>query len=166
MPRTSSSRRSPPACSTPLDLYGVAFTDANRDGHPLEGMGPSWLYVAASDGRVVAPDPIGRGTAGDAFVQSQFSLHSGHLLGIPRRLLVALSGLGVAMLSITGVYLVVAHAAQPDDGCRTMRCSATGAVALHRPDRRCERRPTVPPTLGTLSAAPEAASVRLRHDKG
>jgi uncharacterized iron-regulated membrane protein len=105
MPRTSSPRRSPPACSTPLDLYGVAFTDANRDGHPLEGMGPSWLYVAASDGRVVAPDPMGRGAAGDAFVQSQVSLHSGHLLGIPRRLLVALSGLIVAMLSITGVYL-------------------------------------------------------------
>jgi len=103
MPRTSSPRRSRPACSTPPDLYGVAFTDANRDGHPLESMGPSRLYVAASDGRVVAPDPMGRGTAGDAFVQSQFSLR--HLFGTPRRLLIALSRLVVAMLSITGVYL-------------------------------------------------------------
>lgn len=39
------------------------------------------------------------------YLQSQFSLHSGYLLGIPGRMLIALSGLVVAMLSVTGVYV-------------------------------------------------------------
>jgi uncharacterized iron-regulated membrane protein len=68
-------------------------------------MGPSWLYVSAADGRVVARDVIGEGAPGDTFLQSQFSLHSGHILGLPGRVLIALAGLLVAMLSVTGVYV-------------------------------------------------------------
>lgn len=88
-----------------LNTYGIALTNRDDDRHPLSGMGPSWLYVSASDGRVVARDIMGEGTVGDAFLQSQFSLHSGHILGMWGRLLIALAGLLVAMLSVTGVYV-------------------------------------------------------------
>lgn len=88
-----------------LNTYAVALTNRNDRAHPLDGLGPSWLYVSASDGRVVARDAMGAGTAGDTYLQSQFSLHSGHILGIPGRALIALAGLFVAMLSVTGVYV-------------------------------------------------------------
>jgi uncharacterized iron-regulated membrane protein len=88
-----------------LNTYGVALTDRGDGAHPLDGMGPSWLYVSATNGRVVARDVMGEGTPGDTFLQSQFSLHSGHILGLPGRVLISLAGLLVALLSATGVYV-------------------------------------------------------------
>ena len=35
----------------------------------------------------------------------QFPLHSGRILGLPRRILISLMGLVVAMLSVTGVVI-------------------------------------------------------------
>lgn len=88
-----------------LNAYGIAVTPKSGADHPLDGLGPSWIYLSGADGRVLARELMGTGTAGDIYLQSQFSLHSGHILGIPGRLLIALSGLVVALLSITGVYV-------------------------------------------------------------
>lgn len=45
------------------------------------------------------------GTAADVFVQIQFPLHSGRILGLPGRILISIMGLVVALLSVTGVYI-------------------------------------------------------------
>lgn len=46
-----------------------------------------------------------KGTAADIFVQAQFPLHSGRILGLPGRILVSVMGLVVAALSVTGVVI-------------------------------------------------------------
>jgi len=46
-----------------------------------------------------------KGTAADIFVQMQFPLHSGRILGLPGRILISVMGVVVAMLSVTGVYV-------------------------------------------------------------
>ncbi|MGO4612182.1 PepSY domain-containing protein, partial [Variovorax sp. 2RAF20] len=46
-----------------------------------------------------------KGTAADIFVQAPFPLHSGRILGIPGRILISLTGLVVAALSVTGVVI-------------------------------------------------------------
>ena len=46
-----------------------------------------------------------KGTAADVFVQLQFPLHSGRILGMPRRIMKSLMGLIVAMLSVTGIVI-------------------------------------------------------------
>ena len=47
----------------------------------------------------------GEGSAGDIFMQAQFPLHSGRIVGLPGRIFVSLMGLLVAMLSVTGVII-------------------------------------------------------------
>jgi hypothetical protein len=47
----------------------------------------------------------GAGSAGDIFLQAQFPLHSGRILGLPGRIFVSATGLLVAMLSVTGIIL-------------------------------------------------------------
>jgi uncharacterized iron-regulated membrane protein len=46
-----------------------------------------------------------KGTAADIFVQAQFPLHSGRILGLPGRILISAMGLAVAALSVTGVII-------------------------------------------------------------
>ena len=45
------------------------------------------------------------GTAADIFVQAQFPLHSGRIVGLPDRILISVMGLAVAALSVTGVVI-------------------------------------------------------------
>ena len=45
------------------------------------------------------------GAATDLFLQLQFPVHSGRIFGIPGRILISAMGLGVAMLSVTGVMI-------------------------------------------------------------
>ena len=47
----------------------------------------------------------GTGSAGDIFLQSQFPLHSGRIIGLPGRILISAMGLMVAMLSATGLII-------------------------------------------------------------
>ncbi len=45
------------------------------------------------------------GTAADIFVQAQFPLHSGRILGLPGRILISFMGVVVAALSVTGIVI-------------------------------------------------------------
>lgn len=85
-------------------IYGVAFFRP-EDGHGAGGVGHRTLYVDGSDGRLLGSREPWTGTAADLFVQAQFPLHSGRILGLPGRILVSAMGLGVALLSVTGVYV-------------------------------------------------------------
>lgn len=80
-------------------VFGVAF------GVLDDPMDTRWLYF---DGQTAAPKGEavpGIGTAGDIFLQLQFPIHSGRVFGLPGRILICLTGLVVAMLSVTGVVV-------------------------------------------------------------
>ncbi|WP_137920040.1 PepSY-associated TM helix domain-containing protein [Hydrogenophaga sp. 2FB] len=85
-------------------LYGVGFFWPGQD-HADGGLGNAWLYVDGRSGELVGGRFPGEGTAGDIFMQAQFPLHSGRILGLPGRILISLMGLVVAMLSVTGVVI-------------------------------------------------------------
>jgi uncharacterized iron-regulated membrane protein len=85
-------------------IYGVAFFEGDDD-HGGPGLGVAWLYVDDRTGKAVGQRIPGVGSAGDIFMQAQFPLHSGRILGLPGRILVSLLGLAVAALSVTGVAI-------------------------------------------------------------
>jgi len=85
------------------DAYGVGFT---RDGQSAEtGLGQSYMYLDSQTGQLIASDIMGQGSAGDIYAQAQYQLHTGRILGLPGRILIFLTGLVVAMLSLTGIYV-------------------------------------------------------------
>jgi uncharacterized iron-regulated membrane protein len=85
-------------------VYGVQFYRP-EDDHGAGGVGHKRLYYDGLDGRYVGDRIPWSGTVADIFVQAQFPLHSGRILGLPGRILISLMGIVVAMLSVTGVYL-------------------------------------------------------------
>jgi uncharacterized iron-regulated membrane protein len=85
-------------------VYGVSFFEPGDD-HGAAGVGPARLYFDSADGRVIGDRQPWRGTAADLFVQAQFPLHSGRIFGLPGRILMSITGLAVAALSITGVLI-------------------------------------------------------------
>jgi len=90
--------------SPEFDVYGVGFYTAKND-HGDGGLGNPWLYLDGQSGAIAGTLIPGSGSAGDIFMQAQFPLHSGRILGLPGRILVSLLGLAVAMLSLTGVVI-------------------------------------------------------------
>jgi uncharacterized iron-regulated membrane protein len=84
--------------------YGVGFFAPGCD-HGDGGLGNPWLYLDARDGHPLGAEIPGRGSAGDIFMQAQFPLHSGRIVGLTGRVLVSLLGSVVAILSVTGVLL-------------------------------------------------------------
>jgi uncharacterized iron-regulated membrane protein len=89
--------------SPDFGVFGVRFFGPGGDHDP--GLGPAILYFDSADGRYIGDWIPWRGTAGDLFLQMQFPVHSGRILGIPGRIVISAMGLGVAMLSATGVAI-------------------------------------------------------------
>jgi uncharacterized iron-regulated membrane protein len=85
-------------------VYGVQFFHPGGD-HGAAGVGPANLYFDGEDGRLIGERLPWKGTAADIFVQAQFPLHSGRILGLPGRIAISVMGLVVAMLSVTGAYI-------------------------------------------------------------
>jgi len=85
-------------------IYGVSFFKPGDD-HGAGGVGPAVLYYDGIDGRLLGERQPWKGTAADIFVQAQFPLHSGRILGLPGRVLISAMGIVVAMLSVTGVVI-------------------------------------------------------------
>jgi uncharacterized iron-regulated membrane protein len=86
-----------------FDVYGVSFYQPGDD-HGAGGVGPAYLYYDGA-GKLLGERLPWKGTAADIFVQAQFPLHSGRILGLPGRILISFMGIVVAMLSITGVII-------------------------------------------------------------
>ncbi|MEM9594339.1 MAG: PepSY-associated TM helix domain-containing protein [Acidobacteriota bacterium] len=82
-------------------LYWVRLFDP-RD---LADYGQRSVYVDMGSGEVVGDSHRAVGSAGDVFVALQFPLHSGKILGWPGRILIALTGLVICALVITGFVL-------------------------------------------------------------
>lgn len=87
-----------------LGFYSVAFFHPGAD-HGSGGMAIANMYFDGADGRYLGDYLPWKGTAADIFVQLQFPLHSGRILGFPGRVMMSLMGLVVAMLSITGIVI-------------------------------------------------------------
>jgi uncharacterized iron-regulated membrane protein len=85
-------------------LYGVGFFAPGNE-HGDGGLGNSWLYYDGATAALEGDWVPGTGSVGDVFLQAQFPLHSGRILGTPGRALMSLMGAAVATLSATGVYL-------------------------------------------------------------
>lgn len=85
-------------------IYMVSFFEPGND-HGTGGVGPPVLYYDGVDGRLLGERQPWKGSAADIFVQAQFPLHSGRILGIPGRILISFMGVVVAMLSVTGVII-------------------------------------------------------------
>lgn len=85
-------------------IYGVQFFYPEVD-HGTGGAGHKRLYYDGMDGRYLGDRQPWKGTAADIFIQAQFPLHSGRILGLSGRILISVMGLIVAMLSVTGVVI-------------------------------------------------------------
>ena len=85
-------------------IYNARFFRPGDD-HGAGGVGPAEIYYDGEDGRVLGQRLPWVGTAADIFVQAQFPMHSGRILGLPGRILISLMGLVVAALSVTGVAI-------------------------------------------------------------
>ncbi|MDV2985109.1 UNVERIFIED_CONTAM: PepSY-associated TM helix domain-containing protein [Methylobacteriaceae bacterium AG10] len=85
-------------------IYSARFFHLGDD-HGAAGVGPAMLFYDGKDGRYIGDRQPWVGTAADIFVQAQFPVHSGRILGLPGRILISLMGLVVAMLSVTGVVI-------------------------------------------------------------
>jgi len=90
--------------SREVNIYEIAYF-APEDGHGVGGVGHKEVYFDGQDGHVLGDFRPWQGTAADLFVQAQFPVHSGRILGLPGRILISVMGLVVAGLSATGVYI-------------------------------------------------------------
>jgi uncharacterized iron-regulated membrane protein len=87
-----------------MGFYSVAFFHPGAD-HGSGGMEIANMYFDGADGRYIGSYLPWHGTAADIFVQLQFPLHSGRILGFFGRVAMSLMGLMVAMLSVTGIVI-------------------------------------------------------------
>lgn len=87
-----------------MNIYEIEYFSAS-DGHGAGGVGHPEIYFDGNDGRVLGNRKPWTGTAADIFMQAQFPVHSGRILGIPGRILISFMGLVMALLSVTGVYI-------------------------------------------------------------
>ena len=85
-------------------IFRVEFFSPEA-GHGTGGVGHKAIYIDSTSGEYLGDWLPWKGTAADLFVQAQFPLHSGRILGLPGRILISLMGIVVAMLSITGVVI-------------------------------------------------------------
>jgi uncharacterized iron-regulated membrane protein len=85
-------------------MYWAGFFAAGKE-HGDWGLGNPRLYFDADSGELIGKSLPGQGTAGDVFIQAQFPLHSGRILGTAGRVVVSFLGLVIALLSATGVLL-------------------------------------------------------------
>ena len=90
--------------SQEFGIYAVSFFQPGND-HGSGGVGNASLYIDGADGRLLGDREPWKGTAADIFLQAQFPLHSGRILGLPGRILISFMGVVVAMLSVTGVVI-------------------------------------------------------------
>jgi len=120
-------------------IYGVGFYEPGND-HGDGGLGNTWLYFDGRTGNPAGAQVPGEGTLGDLFLQAQFPLHSGRILGLPGRVAVSLLGALVAMLSVTGIVIWARkRRARVFQAKRAASPSAPELVAARERERERER---------------------------
>lgn len=87
-----------------IGVYRAFYFDPGDD-EGIGGSGPIETYWDAVDGSYLGRKIPWSGTAADIFVQAQFPVHSGRILGLPGRILVSLMGIVVATLAASGIII-------------------------------------------------------------
>lgn len=82
------------------NYYGVGF-----GYHDSNLLGNKWIYFEGAEGRQVGVKIPGEGTAGDLFVDLQLPIHGGRIAGLPGRIVIFITGIGLVVLSVTGVII-------------------------------------------------------------
>ena len=96
----------PPSRLSHYARYGLYLIEFGAPQHQAAaGLGPAYAVIDNRDGRLLGLRIPGRGTAGEMFTQIQFPLHSGHIIGLPGRIVISVMGIAVVILSITGVII-------------------------------------------------------------
>lgn len=79
--------------------------DVVEPGHGRRGLRFDELVIDDRLGTLISRRGYERGTAADRFIAWQYPLHSGQVAGLPGRLLICVTGLATAVLSVTGVAI-------------------------------------------------------------
>ncbi|MDE1179639.1 PepSY-associated TM helix domain-containing protein [Paraburkholderia sp.] len=111
-----------------LHAYAIGFFAAGNE-HGGAGLGNPWLYFDALNGKLVGSSIPGTGSAGDIFMQAQFPLHSGRIIGLGGRILVSVLGVLVAVLSATGLMIWLKKLNARRKAAEGAKARAAGAAA-------------------------------------
>ncbi|MGE7955703.1 PepSY-associated TM helix domain-containing protein [Pseudomonas sp. NPDC089530] len=82
------------------NFYGAGFGQ-----HDTEAQGKSWLFFHGTNGRLLGQEIAGQGTLGERFYRLQLPIHGGRIIGLTGQVLIAVLGLVIALLSVTGIYI-------------------------------------------------------------
>ncbi|MFG6208196.1 PepSY-associated TM helix domain-containing protein [Pseudomonas retamae] len=82
------------------NFYGAGFGQ-----HDTEAHGKSWLFFHGTDGRLLGQEIAGQGTLGEQFYRLQLPIHGGRIFGVTGQIIIAVLGVMIAGLSVTGVYI-------------------------------------------------------------
>ena len=82
------------------NFYGAGFGQ-----HDTDAQGKSWLFFHGTDGHLLGKEIAGQGTLGERFYRLQLPIHSGRIIGMTGQVLIAVLGVMIAVLSLTGVYI-------------------------------------------------------------
>jgi uncharacterized iron-regulated membrane protein len=100
----------------------------------LSTSGDTRAYIDYASGEVTVRNVVEAGTAGDRFIAWQFPLHSGQAFGWTGRLLIAVTGLCMLVLSVTGFYVWLRNwRARRASRSRLASAAHPGGTALHPP---------------------------------
>lgn len=84
-----------------LGVYWLRLFDP-RD---LDDLGRRWILLRYADGAILSDRHVTQGSAGDVFTAWMFPLHSGKAFGWTGRIAIALSGLALSLVIVTGVTI-------------------------------------------------------------
>ncbi len=84
-------------------LYAVRYWPSATDRG--SGFGRPILYFDDRDGRLFEADLPGTGSAADIYLDLQLPLHSGRVAGLPGRIAICVAGIGITVLTVTGVII-------------------------------------------------------------
>lgn len=119
--------------SAEFGVFGIGFGPEHGTG-----LGSPWIYLDGKTGRGVGAQVPGTGSFGDFLHDVQFPLHSGQIIGLLGRIIICLTGIIVAMLSITGV---IVWWRRPRRAAGTAVVRAAAAPALSRMSPGMARNP-------------------------
>ena len=84
-------------------LYAVRYWPSATDRG--SGFGRPILYFDDRYGRLFEADLPGTGSAADIYLDLQLPLHSGRVAGLPGRIAICVAGIGITVLTVTGVII-------------------------------------------------------------
>ena len=87
------------------DIRNTSYTVWLQRPDDPSPYGNNAVYIDATTGAVTAARIARTESAGDRFIDWQFPLHSGTAFGLPGRIVIALSGVSMVGLSVTGFYV-------------------------------------------------------------